>query len=173
MRILTWNVARRVSALVEQATAIAEREPDVLALQEVTGRTLPLWRAACATLGLTEVRASLDHADPARQPASRRSTGVLIAAREPLAGGVAPLPVPWDETALSAELTDPGVEVYCVHVPNAANGRVKVETLRAIRAGLATARTASAVWRPQHAPAGVARRRGPLVWSRLPGEIAT
>jgi len=137
VRILTWNVARRVSALVEQATAIAEREPDVLALQEVTGRTLPLWRAACATLGLTQVRASLDHADPARQPASRRLTGVLIAARDPLADGVAPLPVPWDETALSAELTNHGVEVCCVHVPNAANGWVKVETLKAVRAGLA------------------------------------
>lgn len=139
MRILTWNVARRVSALVEQATAIAERDPDVLALQEVTARTLPLWRAACATLGLAHVRASLDHADPARQPASRRSTGVLIATREPLADAVAALPVPWAEAALSAELTDSRLELFCVHVPNAANGWVKVETLRAIRAGLASA----------------------------------
>lgn len=139
MRLLTWNVARRVSALVEQATAIAEREPDVVALQEITARTLPLWRAACATLGLAHVRASLDHADPARQPASRRSTGVLIAAREPLADGEAALSVPWAETALSAQHADSGLEVCCVHVPNAANGWVKVETLQAIRAGLATA----------------------------------
>ena len=139
MRILTWNVARRVSALVDQATAIAERDPDVLALQEVTGRTLPLWRAACATLGLGHVRASLDQADPQRQPAPRRATGVLVATREPLADGVAALPVPWAETALSAELTDSGLEVCCVHVPNAANGWVKVQTLRAIRAGLAAA----------------------------------
>lgn len=139
MRILTWNVARRVSVLVEQATVIAERNPDVLALQEVTPRTLPLWRGACATLGLTHVRASLDDADPARQPAARRTTGVLIAARRPLADSEAPLPVPWAETALSAEATDSRVEISCVHVPNAANGRVKIETLAAIRNGLAGA----------------------------------
>ena len=144
MRILTWNVARRVSNLVEQATAIAGRDPDVVALQEVTARTLPLWRGACATLGLTHVHASLDRADPAREPASRRSTGVLIAAREPLADAVAP-PVPWSETALSAQLTESKVEICCVHVPNAANGWVKVETLRAIRAGLAAVATSGRV----------------------------
>ena len=129
-------MARRVSALVEQATAVAEREPDVLALQEVTKRTLPFWRSACASLGLPHVRASLDHADPARQPASRRRTGVLIAAREPLSAGVAALPAPWPETVLSAQLRGSLVEVCCAHVPNAANGWVKVETLEAIRAGL-------------------------------------
>jgi len=139
VRVLTWNVARRVSALVEQAAAIAGREPDLLALQEVTGRTLPLWRAACATIGLEHVRSSLEDADPAREPASRRRTGVLIAARQPLVDAGAAMPVPWAETALSAQVTDPGVELCCVHVPNAANGWVKVETLRAIRAGLAAA----------------------------------
>jgi hypothetical protein len=33
VRLITWNVARRVSALAEQAAAVGEREPDVLALQ--------------------------------------------------------------------------------------------------------------------------------------------
>ena len=136
MRLLSWNVARRVTRLHEQAAAIAGRSVDVLALQEVTRRTLPIWREACAQLGLTHVLASLDHAEPRREPASRRQTGVLVAARATLepAGRLAP---PWAETAIGGLVE--GVEVQCVHVPNAANGWIKIETLEAIRAGLADA----------------------------------
>ncbi len=139
--MVTWNVARRNSRLVEQAAALAEREPDVVALQEVTSRTLPLWRAALKTIGLPHVRASLDRADPAREPTDRRRTGVLLSSRTSLADASA-LPVPWPETAIAArassEVTGP-VELHCVHVPNAANGWVKVRTLEAIRDGLAAA----------------------------------
>jgi endonuclease/exonuclease/phosphatase family metal-dependent hydrolase len=66
VRLITWNVARRVQALAAQAAAVAEREPDVLALQEVTARTLPLWETACATSGLPHVACSLAAADAAR-----------------------------------------------------------------------------------------------------------
>ena len=118
---------------------MAIREPDVVALQEVTRRTLPLWRSAFELLGLAYVHASLDDADPAREPAAPRATGVMLASRLPLADLSHGLPVPWPETALgaTAETTLGPVGVYCVHVPNAANGLVKIETLRAIRRGLA------------------------------------
>src|SRR5919202_3155485 len=140
-RVLTWNVARRASRLAEQAAAVAGRAPDVLALQEVTARTAALWRAACPHLGLPHVATSLDGADPAREPAARRRTGVLLAARAPLEPAAAALPVPWPETALCARAQTPAgaLEVCTVHVPNAANGWVKVETLEAVRAGLAEA----------------------------------
>ena len=134
MRLITWNVARRVEALAAQAAALGGRAPDVVALQEVTARTLPLWEAALPVLGLPAVACSLRDADPARAPAGRRRTGVLLAARalDPLPGL---LPVPWPETALAARVD--GTEVHTVHVPNAANGGVKPETLAAVRAGLA------------------------------------
>src|ERR671916_1946813 len=134
MRLITWNVARRVEALAAQAAALGGREPDVVALQEVTARTLPLWEAALPVLGLPAVAYTLRAADPARTPADRRGTGVLLAARalEPLPGL---LPVPWPETALAARID--GVEVHTVHVPNAANGAVKPRTLAAVRDGLA------------------------------------
>ena len=135
MRALTWNVARRVTALPDQGAAVAGREVDVLALQEVTARTLPLWRAACAMLGLQHVRASLDDSDPRREPAGRRRTGVLVAARLPLAPASAEFTLPWPETGLAVAVGD-AFEVCCVHVPNAANGWVKVDTLAAVRAGL-------------------------------------
>jgi exodeoxyribonuclease III len=147
MRVVSWNVARRSSRLAEQAAALARREPDVVALQEVTSRTLPLWRAALETIGIAHVRASLDRADPARVPAARRSTGVLLGSRTPL-GDASALPVPWPETAIAAISSSAGigaVELHCVHVPNAANGWVKVRTLEAIRDGLATAQRGSRV----------------------------
>jgi exodeoxyribonuclease III len=142
VRIVSWNVARRSSRLPEQAAALSRREPDVIALQEITDRTLPSWRAALARIGLPHVRASLDGADPARAPAARRRTGVLLGSRAPLADAAAALPVPWPETAIAAVASDEAsgpVELHCVHVPNAANGLVKVRTLEAIRGGLAAA----------------------------------
>jgi exonuclease III len=134
LRLVSWNVARRVERLAEQAAAIASREPDVVALQEVTARTWPLWEAALGAAGMEHVRCSLADADPLREPAGPRRHGVLLAAREPLAA-VEPLPVPWPESTLAAAVG--GVVVHTVHVPNAANGWIKVETLRALRAGLA------------------------------------
>ena len=160
-RLITWNVARRVESLAGQAAAVGAREPDVLALQEITARTLPLWRAACATLGLVNVVCSLDGADPARLPASRRRTGVLLAARTPLQLLPGLLPVPWPETALAARAS--GIEFHGVHVPNAANGAIKPRTLAAVRAGLATRDTPLVLCGDLNTP----RREAPdgSVWS--------
>ena len=68
-------------------------------------------------------------------------TGVLVASAHPLREAEDGAPRPWPETALgaTAKAGDVSVEVHCVHVPNAANGVVKVRTLQAIRAGLADA----------------------------------
>jgi exonuclease III len=138
MRVITWNVARRSSRLVEQAAALAAREPDVVALQEITARTLPLWRAVLARIGLPHVRASLDDADPLRAPAQRRRTGVLLASSTALRDPSTTLAVPWAETAVAAVASSAigAVEVHCLHVPNAANGWIKARTLQTIRAGL-------------------------------------
>ena len=133
MRLITWNVNRRVSVLDAQAAALATRAPDVVALQEVTSRSWPLWRAALADAGLPHAICSLDTAHAARTPATRRRTGVAIATREPLEP-VEPIPVPWPETTLAAGIG--GTVVHTAHVPNAANGWIKPHTLAALRVGL-------------------------------------
>jgi exonuclease III len=133
VRLITWNVNRRVTQLAEQAAALAARAPDVVALQEVTARSWPLWRVALATIGLPNAQCSLDGADPGRQPLGRRRTGVVIAARAPLAPAPA-IAVPWQETTIAAKV-GPAV-VHVAHVPNAANGWIKPDTLAALRAGL-------------------------------------
>ncbi len=134
IRLITWNVAGRSQRLAEQATAVARREPDIVALQEVTRRTQPLWTRAFELMGLPHVRASSVDIG-----AEGRRTLVMIAARVALGDVEAPLSVPRRESALSVLARSSGgpLEIHCVHVPNAANGWVKVETLQALRRGLA------------------------------------
>ena len=141
LRLVTWNVARRRAGLVEQATALAKRAPDVAALQEVTRQTLPLWRRAFVLMGLPHVRSSLDGAQQTGATSARRVTGVMVASRTPLREEQHPLSLPWPETALRA-VTDTKcgpVEIFCVHVPNAANGSIKPQTLRRLRHDIAVA----------------------------------
>jgi exonuclease III len=133
VRLITWNVARRLQALPQQAAALASREPDVVALQEVTAGSLPRWRVALEAIGLGHVACTLDTADPGREPRTRRRTGVLVAARDRVDTlDDRPLDPPWPETVLSADVA--GVRLHAAHVPNAANGWTKVRTLEALAA---------------------------------------
>jgi exodeoxyribonuclease-3 len=133
VRLITWNVAGRVRRQPEQAEVIARSGADVVALQEVTARTLPLWRAAFAASGFAACESSLDGA-PA--PAGRRLLGVLTAAREPLRRLGSPPGAPWPERVLCCEVTD--VEVVNVHSPIApAPELAKVRTHEAVAAYLA------------------------------------
>jgi exonuclease III len=125
LRLIGWNVARRVERLPRQVAAVAERAPDVLCLQEVTQRSFALWRDALAVVGLGHVACSLE-AHPAPH-------GVLLAARTPLEPA-RPYTLPWPQSAVVEAVE--GIEIACVHVPNAANGLVKPQTLAAIRAEL-------------------------------------
>jgi exonuclease III len=132
IRLITWNVAGRSARLPEQAAALAQRAPEIVALQEVTRRTLPLWSHAFELMGLTHIRAS------AAGNGTARRTLVLVGARGRLEDAERPLALPRTESAVSALAHTSGgeLEIHCVHVPNAANGWVKVQTLQAVRRGL-------------------------------------
>ena len=116
----------------EQAELIARVGADVIALQELTARTLPLWRASLAAIGFAAAETSLDAA-PA--PAGRRALGVLTAARLPLTR-LEPPPVPWPERVLCCAFGD--IELSNVHSPIApAPDLAKIRTHEAIAAHLA------------------------------------
>jgi exodeoxyribonuclease-3 len=112
VRLVTWNVAGRVTRQPEQAQAVAAAGADVVALQEVTARTLPLWRTALADAGFTACEATLD--TPPATP-RRRLLGVLVAARAPLARLPPPPGVPWPERVLCCGLGD--LEIVNLHSP--------------------------------------------------------
>jgi exonuclease III len=129
MRLVTWNVAGRVRRLPEQAASIAGVGADVVALQEVTARTLPLWRDALAEAGLTACATALEPHH--RGGDGRRRLGVLTAAREPLAPARSTPVVPWPERVLSRMIGD--VEVINLHSPIApAPELAKVRTHEAV-----------------------------------------
>jgi exodeoxyribonuclease III len=131
VRLVTWNVAGRVSRQPEQARAITAVAADVIALQEVTARTLPLWRATLADAGFSACETSLDLA-PASQ--GRRRLGVLSAARRPL-GRLRPPAVPWPERVLCCAVDD--VEVVNLHSPiSPAPDLAKVRTHEVVAAYL-------------------------------------
>lgn len=133
MRLITWNVAGRVGRQPEQAALIAGVGADVVALQEVTARTLPLWRASLAEVGFAGCVSALDGAPSG---AGRRVLGVLTAAREPLLRLATPPAVPWPERVLCCALGE--LEVVNVHSPIApAPELAKVRTHEAVAAYLA------------------------------------
>ena len=110
MRIVSWNVAGRLKRQPEQAAAVLSLAPDVVALQEVTVNSLPLWRQALAEAGLGHSVTPLDEAIPPRP----RRLAVMTAARErlePLGLGR----LPWPERAVS--VVAGGIEVLNVHSP--------------------------------------------------------
>jgi exonuclease III len=92
-------------------------------------------------MGLEHVRSSPDAAKQVGAISARRVTGVMLASRTPLSDVERPVSVSWPERALRA-VAETGfgpVEIFCVHVPNAANCSVKPQTLRRIRHDVAVA----------------------------------
>ena len=135
MRVVTWNVAGRVTRQPEQAEVVAAARADVVALQEVTSRTAPLWRAALAHAGFL---ACEDTLDTPVTIAGRRRLAVLTAAREPLRRLPGVPDAPWPERVLCCELG--GVEIVNLHSPIApAPDLAKVRTHEAVAAYLTAA----------------------------------
>ena len=150
------DVAGRASRQAEQAAAVAAVGADVVALQEVTARTLPLWRAALAGRRLaaaTDAR----HGAPRRR--RRRPLGVLTAAREPLERLAGRRAVPWPERVARAAPT--ATSVVNLHSPIApAPELAKVRTHEAVAAYLVASHAAARpLRRPQHAAPRARRRR--------------
>ena len=138
MRLLTWNLNGRRS-VERQAAAVADREPDILALQELTSNSVPGWRTALTDSGLTHVIDSFANA-PSWQAAGPRRYGLLIGSRFPLLHLLSEHPVPWPERVLTALVTTPGgsINLHTTHIPpGASNGWMKIEMLEAVSAVVA------------------------------------
>ena len=137
-RVISWNVAGRVTRQPEQAEAVAARSWDIVCLQEVTPTTLGPWRDALHDQGLVHVRTSMDDWMPGEPPPEGRRLGVLIAARASLEVVRSAHP-PWAERLLSARLAHKSAFVlHNLHSPISQKpDHLKLRTHRALRAHLA------------------------------------
>jgi len=79
LRLLSWNLAGRVKLAPRQLEAIGEREPDVVALQEVTQRTAPILWDGLTEMGFPHVEVSFYLG--AKKPGMKSSLRVVEAIR--------------------------------------------------------------------------------------------
>jgi len=82
VRLLTWNLNARRD-VDGQVAAMAACSPDVVALQEVTARSVSLLRAALPTINLSHIIDSFA-ASRTWTAAGPRRYGLLIASRFPV-----------------------------------------------------------------------------------------
>ncbi len=141
LRLLSWNVAGRVVRVAEQAAAVVAVEADVVCLQEVTPTTVPIWREALASCGLSEVRSTLDDWIVGEPPPEGRRLAVLTASHWSLSDLSVAHP-PWAERLLSVRVASGRrFELHNLHSPISQKpGAVKLRTHRALAAALSRQR---------------------------------
>ena len=137
MRLISWNVAARIKALPGQAAFLASRRPDLIALQEITPNSAPLWRDVLQALGLPHIciRTGI-----AGEPLFRQR-GVLIASRFPFdTVADSPIRAPWPEKALSVQIVPPDApfDLHTVYTPTGVTDlQAKIDTINAVCDALA------------------------------------
>ena len=118
MKLITWNVNRSsVRRFRRQAQALAQREPDILAITEMGIRAGPRAEKLLREHGYEHVVDSRELVDDV----PGRASGVLLASRFPLEAMVGQFDVPnhHRQRVLSATFETPfgPLEGHVVHVP--------------------------------------------------------
>ena len=137
MKIISWNVAYRVRKQQLQLDALISRKPDIIGLQEVTSRTLPLWVEGLQQAGYKHVISSfILHGGSNSGLTGPRRYGILIASRWPLNSiNQRLLKIPWHERLVSVLIHSPNVdfEFHVAHIPpGASHGWLKIDTFEGI-----------------------------------------
>lgn len=78
MKVITWNVNNRLGVVSQQVQVLGQREPDVVALQDVNGNAVSRYIEAFHLIGLPHVLHTRERQHKAVP------TGVLLASRFPL-----------------------------------------------------------------------------------------
>ena len=137
MRLIAWNTAGRVAKHPNQVEWLCQQEPDVIALQEVTARTLDLWRDAQTKMSHYNYFADSWSLAPDRSIlAGPRRYGQVFISRYPLeTQDPGQFPLPWPERVLSVNIDSPAgpIEAHTTHIPpGSSNGWTKIEMLEGI-----------------------------------------
>ena len=137
VKLLTWNVAGRLTRLDEQADRVLAHGPGVICLQEVIPNALARWTQRLRDAGYA-VTATAVAPDAPRV----HRLGVLVAGLHPLSPAQPPARAPWPERLLAADLQPPGwprpLRVVTLHAPvSQRDDHVKIRTLEAVHVSLA------------------------------------
>ena len=140
MRVISWNTNARSRSVDGQAEFLRKRRPDIIALQEVTLKSAPLFRAELREFGFGYAYDSFRPFRNSSELKGVRRYGVMIASKYPARVIRRKIfSVPWKEKILSVTVDAPGFsfEFHTTYVPpGSSNGWIKVETLEGIYAGL-------------------------------------
>lgn len=136
LKILSWNVANRFRKQKLQLDAIIARSPDVMGLQEISSRTLPLWVEGFHKSGYRHIVSSFDLAEDLSLLTGPRRYGLLIASRYPLIS-IDPqiVNIPWKERLLSARIFSNNLvfEFHTAHIPPGVSHKwIKIDTFNGI-----------------------------------------
>jgi endonuclease/exonuclease/phosphatase family metal-dependent hydrolase len=122
LRLISWNTAGRTGKCSDQVKALLDRNPDVIALQEVLTEGRRRFREE-----LERCNAELKHVVDGFELAQgldllrgRRRYGELIVSRWDLVAMLPfAFPVPWTERVLSATMCTPwgDIELHTPHIP--------------------------------------------------------
>jgi exonuclease III len=133
MKIISWNVAHLVYKQKSQLSVLISREPDVIGLQEVTNKTLPLWVEGLQEEGYLHTISSFDLHDNNSELIGPRKYGILIASRWPLDPiDQSSLKIKWPERLVSALIHSPKMyfEIHVAHIPcGSSHGVLKIDTI--------------------------------------------
>lgn len=138
MKLISWNLAGRSKRVVEQVDALSRRQPDVVALQEVTTHSAPLLRRHLERVGLPYAVNGFDQVSTEARPRKYRQ---LVASRYPVRPNGCTIPVPWPEAVLAVEFISPWgpIDLFDCHIPPGSSyGWVKVETFEGLSKFLGT-----------------------------------
>src|SRR4051812_31160348 len=109
MRLISWNVARAGQARIPyQVAALAAREPDIIALQEVRINRVAEYRGVLQQAGFPHITDSFDGETDTFT--GRRAAGVLVSSRwecTPMPEARAACTLAWPERLLSLAIDAP------------------------------------------------------------------
>jgi exonuclease III len=141
MRLISWNVNGRVRVIEEQIAVLKRQRCDIVALQETTKTTIPVFREGLQGIGLLYVTDSFQSVADKTKLVGPRRFGEIIACRWPLRVFPANrFNVPWPERILSVVINSPcgNMHFYTTHIPpGVSNGWKKIAMLEGIFKGLA------------------------------------
>ena len=130
MKLISWNVARKIVRCEEQILALQDFRPDILALQEVLPKAAARLQHLFQEMGLNYIL------DTTLTAGGRPwSYGVLIASRWDIETTTRQFTIPYPERSLSVLVSSPkcAFELHTVHVPTGSrDGSIRIDTMEAI-----------------------------------------